>query len=139
MRLDPLRIALAIGVAAFVITAIYIASLLFERQTALEPVGRGNISWMTAQSPSEYARLEQRISAYGLSGSGIDRAEVEMRFDIISNRLQTLHSSALALFIASDQRNVKTLAALDDAVSKARALLGELDVEGTPVRMLEPS
>ncbi|WDR06533.1 diguanylate cyclase [Devosia rhodophyticola] len=121
---------------AFVVAAVYIGSLLLQRQSALEPMGRGNVTWLIAQSPSEYARLEQRIGAYGLGDAGIDVNEVTLRFDIVSNRMQTLHSNSLAPFIASDPRHARTLKQLDGAVDSARLLLSEIHVKGTPARML---
>lgn len=136
-RFEILRLALSIGVIAFVCAAVYIGSLLLQRQQALDPLGRENVTWLVAQAPSEYARLEQRISAYGMGFHAVDAQEVQLRFDIVVNRLNTLHSDFLAEFITSDVRNSETMAELERVVDAARPMIGNLESPDTPAQLLE--
>ncbi|WMT92603.1 EAL domain-containing protein [Pelagibacterium sp. H642] len=136
-RFKILRIALSIGVIAFICAAGYIGTLLLQRQQALDPLGRGNVTWLVAQAPSEYAKLEQRIGAYGMGFNAIDAQEVQLRFDIVVNRLNALHSDFLAEFIASDVRNRNTVAELERVVDAARPLIENLDDPGTATQLLE--
>ncbi len=110
---------------------------MVQGQQALDPLGRGNITWLVAQAPSEYARLEQRISAYGMGFDGVDASEVQLRFDIIVNRLSTLHSDFLAEFIASSARNSETVSELEHVVEAAQPLIENLADPDAPERLLE--
>jgi diguanylate cyclase (GGDEF)-like protein len=136
-RLEVLRIALTVAIVGFVWAAIYIGGLLLQRQAAVDPMGRGNVTWLIAQSPPEYARLEQRVSEYGMGGGRVDAAEVKLRFDIVVNRLRRLQSEWLADFISSDPRNAETLREFAQVVAAGRPLLEELAHPGTPTRLLE--
>ncbi|MBI4045563.1 MAG: hypothetical protein HY371_01985, partial [Devosia nanyangense] len=66
-----LRIALAIVIVGFIASAGYTSLLVFQRQTALKDVGRGNVNWLVAQGPAEFARLQQRISEYQIADSPV--------------------------------------------------------------------
>lgn len=136
-RLHVLRLVLAFGIVGFVCAGIYIGLLLMQRQSALDPIGRGNISWLIAQTPAEYARLEQRISAYGMGDGGVDSTEVKLRFDIVTNRLNTLRSAFLADFVSSDPRHAETIGEFEQVIADARPLISDLAAPGTPARLLE--
>ena len=58
-------------IALFVTAAIYISALVIERQDALNQVSRYNVAWLVSQATTEYARLEQRIGAFAIPGSGV--------------------------------------------------------------------
>ena len=68
--------------------------LVVERQDALEQVSRYNVAWLVSQAATEYARLEQRVSAFGMPGGGVTADEVQLRFDIIINRMQAARAPA---------------------------------------------
>lgn len=134
-----LRIALTIVVLGFIGSAIYITALVSQRQTALEMVGLDNVTWMVAQAPSEFARLEQRVSNFG--NDGVDAAEVQLRFDIMVNRVKTLRAQSLQRFINSDPRIGDTLAALEAALNDVRPLIAEVGAPGNAaeiLRILDP-
>ncbi|CAN7407665.1 putative bifunctional diguanylate cyclase/phosphodiesterase [Devosia sp. LjRoot3] len=131
-----LRIALTVVILGFIASAIYISALVFQRQTALEGVGLGNVTWMVAQAPSEFARLEQRVSAFAAGDPNISADEVKLRFDIVVNRLKTLRTKDVENFALADPRVGKTLDDLEVALENARPLLAELDVPGTPAKIL---
>lgn len=136
-RFRVLRMVVAIAIVGFVCSAVYIAGLLLQRQAALSPVGRGNVTWMIAQGPSEFARLEQRISQLGMTGRAVDAAEVRLRFDIVVNRLRTLKSEEVAKFIGADPQNAEILLGFEKAIEAARPLLDRLSEPGTPARLLD--
>jgi len=132
-----LRLALTIVILGFIASAIYISVLVFQRQTALEGVGTGNVDWMVAQAPSEFARLEQRVAAYAISDSHSSVDEVRLRFDIVGNRLKTMRADTVESFIGSDPHIGKILDDLENALNQTRPLLDQLAVPGTPTRILE--
>ncbi|MGV3577210.1 MAG: putative bifunctional diguanylate cyclase/phosphodiesterase [Devosia sp.] len=132
-----LRIALTVVILGFIASAIYISALVFQRQAALEGVGLGNVTWMVAQAPSEFARLEQRVSAFAANDPDISADEVKLRFDIVVNRLKTLRTKDVETFTSSDPRVGQTLDALGMALDEARPLMAELSVPGTPSKILD--
>ncbi|KRA97281.1 hypothetical protein ASD83_09030 [Devosia sp. Root685] len=132
-----LRIALTVVILGFIASAIYISALVFQRQTALEGVGLGNVTWMVAQAPSEFARLEQRVSAFAAGDPAISADEVKLRFDIVVNRLKTLRTRDVENFALSDPRIGYILDDLEQALETSRPLLAELHVPGTPSRILD--
>src|SRR5690606_34296696 len=111
-----LRTALTIVILGFIASAIYISVLTFQRQVALESVGLNNVTWMVAQAPSEFARLEQRVSSFAVGDGRADAAEVQLRFDIVVNRLKTLRASAVDEFAQSDPRIGQILDELEAAL-----------------------
>lgn len=131
-----LRTSLTIAILGFVVSAIYISTLVFQRQPALEGVGLGNVTWLVAQAPSEFARLEQRVSAFGMKDGSITPEEVKIRFDIVANRLKTMKAKSVEGFVLSDPRIGHILDDLEAALDATRPLLTQLDVPGTPARIL---
>jgi len=131
-----LRIALAAVIIGFIATAGYTSLLVFQRQAALRDVGRGNVNWVVAQGPSEFARLQQRIAEYELPGSPVDAAEVKLRLDIMMNRLKTFKSEDIGRFINSSQRNIDTVAELEDVLGQVRQQLGSLSDPQTALHLL---
>lgn len=131
-----LRTALTIVILGFIASAIYISVLTFQRQVALESVGLNNVTWMVAQAPSEFARLEQRVSSFAVGDGRTDAAEVRLRFDIVVNRLKTLRASAVAEFAHSDPRIGQILDELEAALDATRPLMSALDDPATPGKIL---
>lgn len=132
-----LRLALTAVILGFIASAIYISVLVFQRQTALEGVGLGNVTWLVAQAPSEFARLEQRVSGFAVGDGKVTADEVRLRFDIVVNRLKTLRTKDVQNFAASDPRIAQILDDLEAALNETRPLLAQLDMPGTPARILE--
>ena len=131
-----LRIALALGIIGFVISALYIAALVFQRQPAVEGVGLGNVTWTVAQAPSEFARLEQRVSAFGMDNGTITADEVKLRFDIVVNRVKALRGKAVERFVLSDARIGQTIDELEAVLDSVRPLIADIASPGMPARIL---
>ena len=110
----------------------YISALVVERQNALERVSRYNIAWLVGQATSEYARLEQRATAFGLPGGRVSADEVRLRFDIIFNRLALLRGGEVEEFVASDEEHRQTIDALAAALSSAQPYLDDLKPSDVP-------
>lgn len=141
LALRIFRYVLAGGVVCFIGAAFYLGSLLIQRHAAINPLGKFNESWLVAQAPSEFARLEQRISGYPLGGKYADAEEVQLRLDIVQNRLNTLRSGFLAPFIASDPRHGETLRELGTSLALVRPLTADLAATGAvehALDLLEP-
>ncbi|MCD7060626.1 putative bifunctional diguanylate cyclase/phosphodiesterase [Pelagibacterium xiamenense] len=125
-----LRIILAASAISFVTMTLYLGALVIHRQVTIDPMGRLNESWLIAQTPSEFARLEQRISAFRLGEEHADVAEVRLRFDIVLNRLKTLQAAFLTEFILADPRNRETVDHLAASLAAVEPLITDLASPG---------
>src|SRR5262245_49834526 len=107
--LRTLKILLAAVIGLFVIAASYISYLVVERQEALREVSRYNVVWLVSQASTELARLEQRLSAYGDPGSKVTEDEIQLRFDIMVNRLKLLGRGDVEEFLHRDPEHQATV------------------------------
>jgi diguanylate cyclase (GGDEF)-like protein len=124
-----LRRVLATIVCCFVLATGYTAYVIAERQQALQQVTRYNEAWTVSQTLSEFMRLEHRLAASGVDGSGVTMEEVQLRLDIMFGRLDILEQGTLRDFVASDpghweviQQLKQVLENLDQAISSGRAI-----------------
>jgi diguanylate cyclase (GGDEF)-like protein/PAS domain S-box-containing protein len=131
-----LHIALTVAILGFIASAFYISALVFQRHTPFEQVGLGNVTWLVAQAPSEFARLEQRVARYAVKDGSTDAAEVKLRFDIVVNRLKTLRTQDIAEFVNSDPRIDDILQDLEDALEAARPFVMNIADPAAPARIL---
>jgi diguanylate cyclase (GGDEF)-like protein len=115
---------------AFIAAAAYISALVIERQQALEKVSRYNIAWLASQAATEYARLEQRVSAFAAGDRGVDADEVALRFDIIVNRKNLLVTGEVHEFVESDPENKATVEELDRLIQAAQPLVDRIEEPG---------
>jgi len=113
---------------AFIAAAGYISALVIERQEALEKVSRYNVAWLVGQAATEYARLEQRVSAFGTGG--VDADEVQLRFDIIVNRKNLLETGDVNDFVVSDPDHRATVEQLEQMIQSAQPLVDRIDEPG---------
>ena len=131
-KLRLIKILLGIVIALFIGATTYISALVIERQNALQQVSRYNIAWLVGQATTEYARLEQRISAFGLPGSKVSVDDVNLRLDIMLNRLALLKSGEVDEFVNADVEHRSTVAALAAALSSAQSYLQDLKPANVP-------
>jgi signal transduction histidine kinase/ActR/RegA family two-component response regulator/HPt (histidine-containing phosphotransfer) domain-containing protein len=113
--------------------------VLIERQQALQEAWRYDIIWSTSQAVSELARLEQRIAATTVPGSGVDRDEVQLRLDVLTNRVGLFQSriGAVEELIRSDPEFRETIDRLAGAIAAAQPLVDVLDRPGSVAQLLE--
>ncbi|NOJ41129.1 EAL domain-containing protein [Bradyrhizobium sp. WSM 1791] len=136
LNLRPIKILLALVTGVFVAATAYISALVMERQSALERVSRYNVAWLVGQATSEYTRLEQRVSAFGLPDSKISADEVRLRFDIIVNRLSLLRTGEVEEFVKADAEYAATIDALARALDAVQPYLEDLKPAHVP-RLLQ--
>ena len=127
MSLRTLKLVLAVVVGCFILSAAYISSLIVERQNALRHVSRYNTSWLASQAVSEFTRLEQRLSAFGAPDGGVDKDQVELRYDILLSRAKLLSEGEFKDFIQRDPERIAVVQDLNHALEKVQPLLGRLD------------
>ncbi|MBK1793550.1 EAL domain-containing protein [Devosia sp. WQ 349] len=134
--MHPLRIILAVLVVGFVTAASYISFLLYDRYAALDQAGLWNVTWMFTQAPSEFSRLEHRVSGYAAGLPGVDENEVRLRFDIVVSRLSTLNGREASVFLGQSPLSVATLQELGAALVQVEPMLDDLGEPGKPAEIL---
>ncbi len=72
MSVRAIKLALILISACLVAAILYISGLSAAHQDVLRGVSRYNTAWLAGQAVAEFTRLEQRISAFGLPGGGVD-------------------------------------------------------------------
>jgi C4-dicarboxylate-specific signal transduction histidine kinase len=85
-----LAYALVMLTVVLTAAAIYTFSLIIQRQTALREVSRYNATWLVSQAAMEVSRLTAALVAFGDTGTARDVDEVQLRHDIVINRLKIL-------------------------------------------------
>lgn len=141
MSLRMLKLVLAAVVAGFLVSAVYISALIVERQNALKQVSRYNISWLASQATSEFIRLGQRLNAYAVPGSGVDKDEVQLRFDILWNRSKLLNDGEFQAFVHLDPERQATVRTLDEVLTAVEPNILNLDTPDDALeayRILQP-
>lgn len=137
MSLRSMKFWLVVIVSCFVLATAYISVLTFERQAALQKVSRYNTAWYVSQSVSEFLRLEQRLAALGVEGSGVDVEEVRLRFDILIGRLETLQSGAAGDFLKQEPERLAVISDLTESMATVEAMLNAAPTSGTVVEALD--
>ena len=119
------------------LAALYVSTLTAERHDALRRVSRYNMTWLASQAGTEFVRLEQRVAAAGIAGSKSDADEVQLRLDILANRLNLVDQGDFADFAGSDPAIVATVRMLSDAIKAMQPLVDHLSEPGTVLKALE--
>lgn len=100
-----------------VAAAAFTSTLIVRRQAALREVSRYNMTWLVSQASLEVSRLHGAMSAALVQGSDIDQDEVELRLDIVDNRIELFAGGEVADFVSRSPAlsaivaNLRTVAA----------------------------
>jgi signal transduction histidine kinase/CheY-like chemotaxis protein len=117
------------------VASIYTAVLIRDRQRAFGEVSRYNITWVTSQAALEVARLESAVRTMAMAGPGADPTQVQIRFDIVANRVQILGHGDAGKMIHSQAELGGIYQALQTAMAYADRLLDRLDQPGNVARL----
>ncbi|MEX2128144.1 MAG: EAL domain-containing protein [Xanthobacteraceae bacterium] len=133
--LRTIKLLLVVVIALFAIAASYISVLIVERQATLREVSRYNVAWLVSQATTEFARLEQRLSAFEYSRS-VGPDEVQLRFDIVLNRLKLLESGDVEDFLAASPEHMQTVDALNVAIERSKPFIDDIEQPGAVSKVL---
>ena len=114
-------------VSVLAIAAVYTSFLIVQRQQALSEVSRYNITWLVSQAGLEVSRLQGTVAAALLPGSGVSEDDVQLRLDIVANRVQLFDGGEVAEFVATSPKLGGIVSTFRDA---ARA--GQAAMDGPP-------
>ncbi|MBF9233177.1 putative bifunctional diguanylate cyclase/phosphodiesterase [Microvirga alba] len=130
MSLRILKLVLSVVIGCFLLSAAYISNTIVERQEALKQVARYNTSWLASQAVSEFTRLEQRLTAFDVPGSGVTRDDVELRFDVLLNRAKLLDDGEFQDFVRRDPERQSAVQRLNEVLAAAEPLIAKIETPG---------
>ncbi len=136
MSLRAGKVFLFIVMCSLAIAAIYVSTLTAERHDALRRISRYNITWLASQAGVEFVRLEERLAVAGIQGSQVDADEVQLRLDIIANRLNLIDHGEFKDFASRDPEIVATIGILANAIKDVQPLVDTLDRPGSILQAL---
>jgi len=110
-------------VAALALAAIYTSSLIVQRQRALSEVSRYNLTWLVSQAGLEVSRLQGTAAAALAPGSGVDTNDVQLRLDIVANRVRLFDGGEIAAFVATSPKLDAIVAAFRHNVQAGQAAM----------------
>ncbi len=132
-----LRPVLLGGIALLALAAGYTCVLIVQRQNMLGHVSRYNITWDASQSLAELLRLETTVATYGVPGGGASKEQLQLRLDIVANRMGLLLNGQVDEVLKRAPDLVGTVAQLASAVASIRALIRDPDGPNVVREMLQ--
>ena len=130
------RAALVCVLVGLTLAACYTSLLIVERQAALQRVSRYNVTWLASQASTELVRFQERVVEFALPGGEVDQEEVQLRLDVLANRVTLLRSGEAGELIRADPVLAGIVAKLDHAIAEADGLLPALEQTGVRQRVL---
>lgn len=121
--------------------AIYTSTMIGQRQKLIQKSARYNIAWLAGQASVEVARLVQTVAGFGVPDSGISRDDVQLKLDIVGNRLRLMSSGDFATFIQSDPEREAIVHDLGNVLTHVQGLVERSTDPKLPLQlmsMLEP-
>ncbi len=122
-RTRRLGLLLAILTGGFGLAAAYLSLMVVNYGEALRVAAPYNFAWAAGQTVGEVTRLEQRILAGALQGTGVDAEEVQLRLDIVRNRIGVLGQGQASLFMDRYPQHRRTVVRLEEALDRVGAIL----------------
>ncbi|CAO3376867.1 sensor histidine kinase [Azospirillum argentinense] len=122
-RARRLGLWLAILTGGFGLAAAYLSLLVVNYGEALRGAAPYNFAWAAGQTVGEVTRLEQRILASALPGTNIDAEEVQLRLDIVRNRIGVLGRGQASLFMDRYPEHRRTVDRLEEALDRVGVIL----------------
>jgi signal transduction histidine kinase/HPt (histidine-containing phosphotransfer) domain-containing protein/ActR/RegA family two-component response regulator len=134
--ISKIKLMLAAVIILFVTAAVYISALVMKRQEVLEQATRYNVAFLLSQAATEHARLEQRLSAHGSAGSDVTDDEVQLRFDILVNRMKLLGQGDVSEFLDGNPEQRAIVRELKRVLGAAEPLVEEISKPGNAAKLL---
>lgn len=129
-------IVLVVVMVLMLAASIYAAILIRDRQRAFGDVSRYNVTWVTSQAALEVARLENAVRALAMAGPGGDPTFVQIRYDIVANRLQILGHGNAGDLIRGQAELTSIYQDLQTSMADAERLIDRLDQPGNMTRLI---
>jgi len=124
------KLLLVIIIAVFAAASVYTAVIINDRHEALRKAARFNIAWLASQAAIELERFTERVGSYEIPGSGVDAAEVQLRFEILQNRLGLFEQSEMRSFTGKNPEDQQIVNHFADTVAQAEPLVAKIGRPG---------
>lgn len=111
-----------VALAALTVGAAYTSVLVSRQQNAPSETSRYNVTWLISQAGVELARLHAAVGGAALAGAAAGKDEVQLRLDILANRVRLLEAGDVQEFIRSDPELEAIVAQLRAAIAHAQPL-----------------
>ncbi len=128
---------LLVAMCGFLAAAVYVSTLIAERQNALQAVSRYNTAWLASQAEAEFTRFEETLAAFGTPGSTVDMDQVQLRIDILQNRLVLLDDGEFREFSSFDPDNAAVAGELAAALAKVQPMVRDIKQPGAIAKALK--
>ncbi len=132
-----IKLALIVTIGIFAAVTVHISLTIVERQNVLREVSRYNIVWASSQALAEFHRLEHRVAAFALGHGGVDKDEVQTRFDILHNRLNILKGGDVGALTEHFEDLKPVIGALETTLAELDPIVAAIDRPGNPQKVLE--
>lgn len=124
-KINRLKAFLASVTCLLLIASVATSYFITKRQSALGQLSRYNVTWLASQAPVEVTRLEAAIAETMVPGSGADKEEIELRLDIVRNRIELLSQGDANEFLREEPALKTIIIQLRTTVEKVQLLLDE--------------
>jgi two-component system, cell cycle sensor histidine kinase PleC len=134
-RLRVIKAILAASIAIFTLAGVSVSIAVLEQQKALREVSRYNMVWAVSQAVAEFYRFEQRIAAFATDRA--DKEEVDLRFQILRNRLGILRRGEVNDFTRARPEERATVDDYERLLGAIAPMVQEVETPGIIPRMLD--
>ena len=110
--------------------AAYTSALVARQQDAPSGASRYNVTWLISQAGVELARLQASVGGAAIRGAEAAVDEVQLRFDVLANRVGLLQTGEAREFIHADPELAAIATQLEEALARALPLIEELEADG---------
>ena len=134
-----IKVALGISIVVFTVAGVSVSFAVSNRERALREVARYNTVWAVSQATGEFYRFVARVAAYSVSGGGVDKDEVQLRFDILNNRLDIFRRGDVQEFTEAKPDQQETVEGFGRLLAELEPLVQEIEAPDNVQRILELS
>ncbi len=137
--ITPRSFSAFLGVLMLLMLAasIYTAMLIGDRQRTFGEASRYNLTWVASQASLEVARLENAARTFAMAGPKADPSQVQIRFDIVANRVQVLGHGESGDLLRAHTELADIYQHLKSAVERADKLIDRIDEPGVASELAE--
>lgn len=130
-----LKLVLFSTVAVLIAVDLYASVLVVQQQHVMRSISRYSVTWLTSQAASELLRLQSAVGAYA-AGLPIDRDEIQLRLDIVLNRVQLFESGEITDFLETRPDLKQTANRFISSSKAAQELVDHLPEQGAAQHLL---
>lgn len=111
-------------------SAIYTSYIIIQHDRAVRRLTRHDEAFDVARGAIEVMRLQSTVAVYMLPNSGITQDDIQLRYDLLRNRYQTLSRASLRDFGIDHPEISTVLPELGAALAKIGPLVSNLQANG---------